>query len=321
MTQSILAQKVRYSTRNTRGRYLQRLLLDTARCLAPTLTGSWREFERATLHVAGDAARLELKDKQALQADPSLTATQIDILNVMGAALTRQINRLTGATAFELATWHNTLLTQPVEICLITAAGRRLRLFNPSFSANRYFHAIVALSEALEAHYGLQARQPQDLDALIDAGHLEGWIVDPVADAEIATEALVLDWSPTSLARARAEFGASDLPESLVLIEEYEAALATGTVRHTSQWGQEGEGAATRRTKKRRERLNPRLTADLVPLSRSLKEISIEELKSLADERPLSHLAIEFGVSDKALSKRLQKAGWISPRAKMRAMR
>jgi Zn-dependent peptidase ImmA (M78 family) len=58
-----------------------------------------------------------------------------------------------------------------------------------------------------------------------------------------------------------------------------------------------------------------------VPLSRSLKEISIEELKSLADERPLSHLAIEFGVSDKALSKRLQKAGWISPRAKMRAMR
>jgi hypothetical protein len=213
MTQSILAQKVRYSTRNTRGRYLQRLLLDTARCLAPTLAGSWREFERATLHVAGDAARLELEDKQALQADPSLTATQIDILNVMGAALARQITRLTGVTAFELATWHNTLLTQPVEICFITAAGRRLRLFNPSFSANRYFHAIVALSEALEAHYGLQARQPQDLDALIDAGHLEGWIVDPVADAEIATEALVLDWSPTSLARARAEFGASDLPE------------------------------------------------------------------------------------------------------------
>lgn len=322
MTDTILAQEVRYSTRNTRGRHFQRLLLDTARCLMPLLPTPRQAREWTSLFVEADRARLSVSDKIDGPVAVTLIPAQIRMLSLMGSTLARQIKRLTGAISFEVSTWHNTLPSQPVELCLITISGQRLRLHNPSWCAHRYFQAIVALSQSLEMHFGTEARHPQDLDNLIQAGLVGEWIVEYAPPRDIRPGDLHLNWAPSLMARIRASAAtATMLPESLIQVEEYEAALAAGTIRQASRWGQEGAEIAAERTKMRQARLNPTLTADLVPLSRSLKETSIEELKTLADSRPLSHLAVEFGVSDKALAKRLTKAGWVSPRSKKKAMR
>lgn len=313
----------RYSRRLTKAKYLQQLLLDTARMLMPVLYASDEpDLESVSLNVAPNAAQILHQGGTGSAATLKLTWQDRDRLALLGDALARQIFRLTGCTAFELRTWHSSLPTQPIQLRLYTETAGALEIFNPRATANRYFHGLRELSESLARSFGDVARGAGDLDRLIAQGEIAGW--QAISAAAIRdyhatfsqtapqSERAPLGMTPTDLSDARTRLG-DKLPAVILRLEAHEADLERSIIHRFSRWGQD-EHKAPARTEKRRQSLNPALTADLAPLSRSLKTTTPEELMALAAERPLTHLAIEFGVSETALRKRLVKAGWVSPR-------
>lgn len=312
----------RYSRRLPKAKYLQRLLLDTARALMPVLHRSGENQDDAVSLDVTPAAVTVVHHGLWEPGTPVLRGQDGDRLVVLADALSRQMARLTGCGSFELRTWVTSVPTQPVQMRLRTEAGGALEIFNPRATANRYFHGLKALSEMLAEKFGNVARAPGDLDRLVASGEIPGWqafSAEAIRDYHKTfphlakkSAAHTIDLFPTAVAQSRARLGAAT-PAVIAELEAYEVELERSIVHRFSRWGQD-EHKAPERTAKRQKKLNPQLTGDLVPLSRSLKETSPEELMQLANDRPLTHLAIEFGVSEPALRKRLDKLGWISPR-------
>lgn len=318
---TVAASDAAFSRRNWRGKYVQRLILDTAHALM------------GVLHVEGQTSNSPIgiirsstscalafnpKDAQAPGAHVSIGV--LTSLALLTDALARQIYRLTGCSSFTLSTWDNYLLTQPVSLVLFAADGQELQYFNPTFSANTYFHGLIDLFDDLEAKHGGGIRTPDDLTGLAAGTRISDWTAGPgprQTSLLNATGSIKLPMDK-GLASLRQSLSDTAVPKSVQALETYEASMGRGIVRRTARFGQD-DALATGRTERRFEALNPNLSADLKPLSRSLKDTNPDELIGLANDRPLTHLAIEFGVSDVAIKKRLKKLGWVSPRRKMRA--
>lgn len=71
-------------------------------------------------------------------------------------------------------------------------------------------------------------------------------------------------------------------------------------------------------SERRLEIVDPKRRANLTPNDIDYRTISDVELVTLANDMPLTALAVRCGVSNVAIGKRLKKAGWVNPRAKPR---
>ena len=313
-----------YSTRNRKGKFLQRLILDISRVLVQGLSGSVHDTHASIcVRYSNTTCSVILSTTNGIAASCALSTALKRDMTMLCDALLRQIFRLTGAEGFELATWDNRVLTQPAELSLLSPGGLQARLFNPTVSANRTYHGIIKLSDDMDVALGCAHRTTKDLDAFFARFRSQGWSTMPHTPQASrfgtpnnpATGASYqkLASGGASADAIRASSTKADTPCVLHLIDAYEASLVRATTHRTSVWGQD-DSLAVERTEKRAAKLNDDLTSDLKPLSRSLKTTSVEELIALANNRPLTHLGIEFGVSDKAIAKRLAKAGWVSPR-------
>jgi len=313
----------RYSTRLPKAKYLQRLLLETARALAPALQSSDDQAEAAaSIEIGGEAAIIALHGPAVRDIRTALGKAGCARLALLSSTLSRQLVRLTGCGDFELKTWSHSQLTQPVQLRLRTEAGGFLEIFNPRATANRHFHGLRELSQCLAEAFGPVERSAGDLDRLVASGSIPGWHAIPAGSISEYHGAYAphtpvstphpLSLTMSSLRAARAQLGAS-IPKVIIDVEDFEVDLERSIVHRYSRWGQD-EHMAPERTKRRQQALGSAATADLIPLSRSLKQTAPDELVSLANDQPLTHLAIEFGVSEAALRKRLKKAGWVSPR-------
>jgi hypothetical protein len=313
-----------FSTRNRKGKYLQGLILDLARRIAQGCeeTPSDPHASICLRYTDRHCEIISFIDTTSSSVD-GLAEPELNVISLLCDALQRQLFRLTGSTGFEMVTWTSNLLTQPVELSLLSRDGLNVRLFNPTATANRNLNALVELSDEMDAVFTAVCRKDSDLDAFFEANHSRAWsgIRYKPEDSRFGS----VDHPAPNTAHTRTAAGKeytaalrffmtdSEIPTILQRIEAYEACLVRGTVRQASRWGQD-DALAVELTQKRAAELNQDLTSDLVPLSRSLKETTPDSLMALATKCPLTHLAIEFGVSEAALRKRLKKSGWVSPR-------
>lgn len=311
-----------FSRRNRKGKYVQRLVLDIAHAIMPALSDA-DTFGNIRLRYTTESCEV-ISSASAKAPDLlDITPAQTAVIALLSDTMSRQIFRMTGATGFELITWSNSLPTQPVVFSLLSQDGRQTRIFNPKSSANRVFNGLVDLSDEMDAFYSSPHRKACDLDTFLDQEGSQTWISDHATQDMSGPKKLTLPKpqinrasipaGPAIIAGLRALISTSALPEVIRLIETYEASLVRATTHRTSRWGQD-DHLAIKRTARRAANLNESLTTGIKPLSRSMRDTMADQLKGLADARPLTHLAVEFGISEAAIRKRLDKLGWESPR-------